>query len=116
MTGYSVLFFATGALIIALSIPLICRWIRPNSLYGLRIPATLADDWVWYEANARSGKDLLTLGCVEVLAAIGLSQVPGISIDWYVMANAVLVGSGALITAVIGWRRATRLLASRRPR
>lgn len=115
MPGFAFLFIATGVLLIGLSVPLIRRRVAPNALYGLRIPATLSDDWVWYEANARSGRDLFGLGCAQVLAAIGLSVVPGITVDEYTMANSVLLIAGALLIAVIGWRRANRLLASRQP-
>ncbi|RMG79529.1 MAG: SdpI family protein, partial [Chloroflexi bacterium] len=51
-----------GMLLIALAVPLIRRRIPPNHWYGLRVPATFADERVWYEANARAGKELLTLG------------------------------------------------------
>lgn len=114
MTGFALLFIGTGVLLIALSIPLIRRRVRPNALYGLRVPATLSDEVVWYEANARSGRDLCILGCVQVLVAVVLAIVPGISLDTFVLVNTAVVAGGALIAAVLGWRRANHLLASRK--
>jgi hypothetical protein len=64
-----VLFIAMGLLLAALAIPLIRRRVKPNRLHGLWVPATIADEWVWYEANARSGRDLLILALVQVAIA-----------------------------------------------
>lgn len=60
--GMILFFVLVGALFIGLAVPLILRRMPPNSFDGLRVSATVADEWVWYEANARSGWDLLWLG------------------------------------------------------
>ena len=65
-----VLFVSVGLLLIMLAIPLIRRRVPPNDWYGVRIAATFADEWVWYEANARSGRDLLILGIVQMAVAV----------------------------------------------
>lgn len=114
MLGLTLLFMATGALMIALAIPLMRRRVKPNSLYGLRIPATFADDWVWYEANARSGRDLLILGCVLAATALVLFLIPGVTADLLAGISAAVAVVGAVTCAVAGWRRANRLLESRR--
>ena len=111
----TLLFVATGALMIALAIPLIRRRVRPNSLYGLRIPATFADDWVWYEANARSGRDLLILGCILIATPLLLGLIPGVTADLLAGVNAGVAMIGAFTCAVVGWRRANRLLQTRKP-
>jgi len=49
--------------------PLASRRVRPNRWYGLRIRATLADEHVWYEANAATGRDLILPGSVLLVAA-----------------------------------------------
>ena len=114
MTGFVLLFVGIGALLVAMSIPLIRRRIRPNPIYGLRVPATLADADVWYEANAQSGRDLCILGCIQVAVALLLLVFPGITIDGYIAVNSAVVTVGALVAAVVGWRRANRLLAMRK--
>ena len=114
MLGLTLLFIATGALMVALAIPLMRRRVKPNSLYGLRIPATFADEWVWYEANARSGRDLLILGCVLIVTPLFLSLMPGVTADLLALVSAAVAVIGAVACAIVGWRRANRLLESRR--
>jgi uncharacterized membrane protein len=108
-----ILFTAAGALIVCLALPLIQRRVKPNYLYGLRVPATFADEWVWYEANAASGRDLLVLGVALIAAALILPLAPGISLVSYALTVGGLLGSGAIGFAIIGWQRANRLLRLR---
>ena len=67
-------FMLVGLLTIALAIPRALRKGPPNGLYGLRVSATLADRGVWYEANARSGRELIVVGCAFVCVAWSLSR------------------------------------------
>lgn len=59
----------TGVVFMALAIPLMMRRVPPNPLYGLRVTATFAEEAVWYEANARSGRGLLGVGLAMALLA-----------------------------------------------
>ena len=65
-----IVFSSMALLLMGLSLPLMFRRVKPNYFYGLRVPATFADEFVWYEANARSGRDLFTLGLVELVFAL----------------------------------------------
>jgi uncharacterized membrane protein len=114
MVRSNLLFIAAGAVIILISIPLMRRRVPPNALYGLRVPSTFADEWVWYEANARSGRDLVGLGLLVVAVALLLPAAPGITPDVYGRVMTGLLVIGALGAAVIGWRRANRLLREQR--
>jgi uncharacterized membrane protein len=105
----TLLFAATGFLFILLSIPLIRRRVPPNGLYGLRVPATFANEWVWYEANARSGRDLLRAGIIVLVLSLVL-PLTGVDERVYALSMAVVFVTGALALAVVGWRRANRLL------
>jgi uncharacterized membrane protein len=67
------MFVALGLLFAIVGLPLALGWVPRNRLYGLRIPATLADDRVWYPANARSGVDFVVLGLL--LAALGAALI-----------------------------------------
>lgn len=58
---------------------MIRRRVTPNALYGLRVPAAFADEWVWYEANAQSRRDLRRLGVLVVVLAMLPPFVPGIT-------------------------------------
>lgn len=57
--------------LISVSIPLILKMIPRNSVYGFRVPKTLASDAVWYPANQVSGLALLAAGLVWTAAAMG---------------------------------------------
>jgi uncharacterized membrane protein len=108
-----ILFSLSGLLIIVLSLPLVFRKVPPNSFYGLRVPATLKDEWVWYEANAKAGRDLIGFGVLFILAALGLGVAP-LAEATYAGALAGFSMAGGLTVVVIGLRRANRLLRQRR--
>ncbi|HMG13635.1 MAG TPA: SdpI family protein [Gemmatimonadaceae bacterium] len=57
-----VICFASGLLLIAAGIPLWLRRVPPNALYGVRFASTLSDERIWYEINARCGRDLVAIG------------------------------------------------------
>lgn len=107
-------FVMVGLLLIAVSVPLIRRRVRPNGFYGLRVPATFTDEWVWYEANAAMGRDFVYLGCVVIAFSLGASGVIPPSSPWYSRLNAGVLLGGVILTATIGARRANRLLRTRR--
>ena len=108
------LFTATGLLFIGLAIPLLRRRVRPNGLYGVRVPATFEDEAVWYEANARSGRDLLAFGVLIVGSAVALPLSSHLTTDGYALTMTGVLVAGALVLCFVGWRRPNRLLAERR--
>ena len=61
---------ALSALFVGIAIPLVLRRIPPNRWYGLRVPATLTDERVWYEANVVAGWDFIRVGVVTFLAGL----------------------------------------------
>ena len=81
-----VLYAAIGLLLILVAIPLIRKKIKPNHLYGFRVPQTLNDPEVWYATNAHAGKRMVAAGICTALAAIGFYYVPGITVDAYAWA------------------------------
>ena|SRR5688572_19390821 len=107
------LFSAVGLLLIGLAVPLIRRRVKPNRLYGIRVNATFADDWVWYEANACGGRDLAILGAVQLVIAVSLRLLPINEMN-YVLFNVAVLAAGSILFAFVGWRRANILLESRR--
>ena len=110
MTTLLIAFAASGALLIAISIPLILRKVPPNALYGLRVEATFADERVWYEANAATGRDFVIVGIVQLVLAVSLA-VAGVSEDVYAIANIATLLVGVLTVAIVGIRRANRMVA-----
>lgn len=113
MTFETWIFLGTGLLITGLGIPLWRRRIGPNTFYGVRVAATFKDEWVWYEANARGGRDLVITGAIVALASIVIAAWPGPVTD---MQIAVITGITVLTTlavAIRGWRHANALWAER---
>jgi uncharacterized membrane protein len=93
---------ALGPVLLVLSIPLMLRWIPRNSVYGFRIASTLADDSVWYDANARFGRHMFLLGLVMVLLELALPLA---------IRNHVLIAIGVVGVTyflVTDWRTANR--------
>ena len=94
---------ALGPVLILVSIPLIFRWVPRNRLYGFRVGATLRHDAVWYDVNARSGRQFLLLGALMVALEFMLP----LSLRNQVLIAIAVIGL-AVITAT-NWRRANRL-------
>lgn len=108
------MFAALGVLLIALGWPMASRRVRPNRWYGLRVPATLADERVWYEANALSGRDMMALGSLVLVLALVLPRVAELPSALQALVCAGVLGIGAMVLTVRGWRFANRLLRERR--
>jgi uncharacterized membrane protein len=81
-----IVYVGGGMLLVLISLPLIAGKIKPNYLYGFRVPATLEDPDLWYPANKYAAKGLLIVGLVMIGAGICLSYWPGISVDSYAWA------------------------------
>jgi uncharacterized membrane protein len=92
-----VICFASGVLLIALGLPLWLRRIPRNPLYGVRFAATLSDDRIWYEINARCGRALVGIG-VGYLALLTGALVFGHS---WIMPLRLLGPTLVLIVALI---------------
>lgn len=67
----NIVFLYLGLLIVGLSVPMILRCVTPDPWYGFRTPKTLADEGVWYAANAYSGRLLLMLGAIWAVGGGG---------------------------------------------
>ncbi len=104
------LFLTAGIVLFILSAPLALRRVKPNRFYGIRTRATFADEWVWYEANARAGRDMAVLSLVLVFVALALARV---SEPAYSLICAGTLGIGALVSSTIAVRRANQLGDSR---
>jgi hypothetical protein len=72
------MFAFSGLLLAILSLPLIMGKIPPNGLYGFRVKKTMENPDIWFKVNTYSGKWLLVVGIMTILAAVGVSTFPGI--------------------------------------
>jgi SdpI/YfhL protein family len=92
-----------GPALVLVSIPLLFRWVPRNCLYGFRVAATLRDDTVWYDVNARGARHLLILGSVMIASEFVLPR----SLRDVILSSIAAIGLAA--TTVVCWRRANRL-------
>jgi uncharacterized membrane protein len=115
MNMVNLLFAGLSVLLVLVSLPLLFRRIPPNAFYGLRVPATYADEWVWYEANALAGRDMVALGVLLAVLALVL-PVFGLQGDTPKLVWAAVAAVGSLVLTMVGWSRANRLLRERRQR
>ena len=113
MNMVDLLLAGLSVMLVLVSIPLLLRRIPPNAFYGLRVPATYADEWVWYEANALAGRDMVALGVLLTVLALVL-PVFGLEGGTPSMVWAAVAGVGSLVMTLVAWRRANRLLRTRR--
>ncbi len=98
-----------GSLFIAISVPLNLKRVPPNKWYGLRIPATLSNETVWYDANAWMAKDMLKLGVLVIIAGVVLHFTP-IPLWGRVLVWAGIVEGGVIAVLIRSWRYANNLL------
>jgi hypothetical protein len=83
-----------------LAIPLILRRIPRNVVYGFRTRATLADDDVWYEANAHFGRGLLVASLISAGAISLLYRTWTLSPHAFLQVSALVLVAPLLIAAL----------------
>jgi uncharacterized membrane protein len=113
MENANLLLAGVGLLLALLAIPMLLRRVPPNPFYGLRVPSTYADEWVWYEANALAGRDMVALGVLLFVLALVL-PVFGLTGGTPPLVWTAVAAVGALVMTMVAWRRANRLLRERR--
>ena len=72
MTGAELLFPLLSAGVVLLGVPLWIAMIPPNRFYGLRTPATLDNESLWYAANRTTGRDVVSAGAIAFLVSVWL--------------------------------------------
>jgi len=102
--GFMLFFVATGLLLVALSVPLILRRVKPNYFYGFRTPKTMSNERIWYDANAYAGRALSILGSVYVAACVLLYFVFRPNFVAYNIACAAVLFSGLFVAVLLCFR------------
>ena len=100
---------ACDALFILLSIPLVLRKVRPKAVYGFRTLATLADESLWYEANAHFGSRFIVACLVSAAAASYLARPDLFPPDTFLPVSVVLLGAPVAVAGVLTSRFVARL-------
>jgi uncharacterized membrane protein len=106
-----VICFASGVLLIAAGVPLWLRRIPRNALYGVRFPSTLSDDRIWYEINARCGRDLVGIGAgYLVLLAAAFTFGRSWSMPFRLLGPTVVLVVALIVNTILLSRASARLL------
>ena len=61
-----------GILYIIIGVPLLFEKVKPNWLYGFRLPKTLSNDEIWYKSNKYVGREFIVAGIVVVFGSLFL--------------------------------------------
>jgi uncharacterized membrane protein len=93
---------ALGPVLILASIPMMFGWLPRNRYFGLRVPATLSSDAVWYAVNARCGRHMFALGLFMVLLEFVLP------VNLRVPTLATVGTVGFVVITAADWRAANR--------
>jgi SdpI/YhfL family protein len=70
---------AVAAVFALTAIPLVLRKVPRNVVYGYRTRTTLADDRIWYAANAHFGRGMLIASVVSAVLIVILARVQALS-------------------------------------
>jgi hypothetical protein len=95
---------ACDAVFALIAVPLVLRKIRRNFFYGFRTRATLADDFVWYEANAHFGRGLIAASGVSAVAILLLYWKGGLSPDAFFKASIAALVVPSLVATIATFR------------
>jgi uncharacterized membrane protein len=85
-------FVGSSLLLIALSIPMILKRVKPNGWYGFRTPKTFSDPDIWYKANTYAGWRLLWAGVIGTIGGVVLFYLPGIDVARYGFGFLAVIG------------------------
>ena len=94
--------------VVVLGVPLWIAMIPPNRFYGLRTPATLDNESLWYAANRTTGRDIVCAGAIAFLFSVWLPDM-GIGGRAYVLLMLATFALCATAVVVIYAARARHL-------
>ncbi|HYE78620.1 MAG TPA: SdpI family protein, partial [bacterium] len=95
-------FALAGLLFIALGIPLWQDRVKPNALYGFRLPATLKDRDTWYRTNRVTGRDMTLLGSLLVVLAL-LAWIAGWGPRQIIWPMVIVMHGGIIVMLIDGF-------------
>ena len=108
-------FIVSGLVLAGVCVPLILGRIPPNGWYGFRVRKTIEYPEIWYPVNKYSGERLLLASLVLVVAAVGYTYIPGITIDIYSYAVLVTWVVGFTLAIVSSFRYMSTLKIGENP-
>lgn len=95
---------ACDAVFALIAIPLALRKVPRNVVYGFRTRATLADESVWYDANAYFGRGLLIASAISAAAIALLYSNGGLSPDSFFKASIAVLVAPSFVATIATFR------------
>ena len=99
-----IMYLLISVLMIVLSIPMALGKVKPNRIYGVRLPLTLNDPDMWYKVNAYVGRVLLVCGVIILAATLILYPILGSSVDGYSIGVLIVMLACAVVSTIISFR------------
>jgi hypothetical protein len=109
MTMLLVMYVCSGALLCAISIPLVLRKIGPNPLYGFRVRQTLEDPRVWFDVNAYAAKGLFCVGLINVITSLVFWEIPSLGVAGYALSCVAVFAVALTVNVVLSFRYLGRI-------
>jgi uncharacterized membrane protein len=91
---------ACSGLLIVVAIPLALRRVPRNVVYGFRTRATMANDGIWFEANAHFGRGLIVASLCGALVAGALNVFMPFPPDVFLPVSLLVLVAPTLIAAL----------------
>lgn len=104
---------ACSGLLILIAVPLAFRKIPRNIAYGFRTRATMANDEIWYEANAHFGRGLIASTVCGALVACAIYVLQPFSREVFLPVSILVLVAPSLVAAVVTARYVRSLGRSR---
>ncbi len=92
------------ALFVLVAMPLALRKVSPNPVYGYRTCATLADETLWYNANAYFAWRFMLAVLLSAAGALALYQWQGLEPVDYMHATIALLVAPVMIAGLLTGR------------
>jgi uncharacterized membrane protein len=104
---------ALSAVMFLVALPLALRKVRPNVVYGYRTRATLADEDLWYEANAYFGSRLIIASVCGAAAGWALYVTRPLPPEVFLPVSVLVLAAPTLVAALATSRFVRALSGSR---
>lgn len=99
--AFPTMLFVTGGILLILSaLPLLWKRVKPNPLYGFRIPQTVSNERIWYKANSYAAKGMILSGIVTIIVALAL-RLTDLSPEAYQWSCTVILIGGLVLTTFV---------------
>jgi len=90
-----------GLLLFGLSVPLVCRKVPMNDLYGIRIPSAFKSEQRWYDINAYGGRQFAAWSWLPMAAGVAGFFIPLGGADAYAPASLAAAAMATIVPILL---------------